>query len=375
MRQRTKELWVIPTIIALATGVPLGAAFMLLGLWLAGTPIHPSFSIEWVWRALSASLPVWVTVAVLSVAAIITGLLFRQRARTAEEAAEKHFAVQSLRNAEDRMAKLTEEHAAEIENLNSKEPRLHGVWNNAQTFWHMGKQGEAPRMQIGGWIDLTSSNTKETLYLLAAYIGDSRAQTFMGTEVKPGVVNRAMVMLFIVPPLATDTTRPFTATIVVEDQFNRRYQLPTHEFRATPARTPAPPPSLEGREPILHASWLGDSAWGWVSSHPEEDPIYVIRGDVTLLMDNIKEPVIITGVEIEGAESLGTFDNFKLDPGQPVTRGVRLHFRGKAPAGNDYYALQLVFKDLRGNRYPSHRFNPLPIPERVGVQRGAGNVL
>ena len=35
---------------------------------------------------------------------------------------------------------------------------------------------------------------------------------------------------------------------------------------------------------------------------------------LTLLMDSIKESDCITGVEIEGAESLGRFDNFKLDP-------------------------------------------------------------
>jgi hypothetical protein len=98
----------------------------------------------------------------------MAGLLFRQRARTAEEIAQKSSAIQSLRNAEDRIVKLTEKHVAEIESLNSKGPRLHGVWNNAQTFWHLGRHGDDPMMQIGGWIDLTSSNTKDVLYLLAA---------------------------------------------------------------------------------------------------------------------------------------------------------------------------------------------------------------
>jgi hypothetical protein len=40
----------------------------------------------------------------------------------------------------------------------------------------------------------------------------------------------------------------------------------------------------------------------------------LIRGDVTLLMDNIKSPEYITGVEIQGAEWMGTFDNFVLNP-------------------------------------------------------------
>lgn len=372
MNPRTKELWVIPIVIGLATGIPLGTAFMFLGLWLAGTPIHVSFSLQWIRVALSSSLPMWITLIVLGVTAFILGLFFRQRARTAEERVQRESANHLLRDAMDQINKSEKEHVAEIEKLKAREPKLHGVWNQSQATWHMGRWGEAPAMQVAGWIDLTSSDTKETIHLLAAYIDDTRAQTFTGARVNPNAVNRVMLLCHMVPPLTTDITRPFTATIVVEDQFNRKYQLPTQEFRATPGLAPVSPSSLEDPAPVLHASWRGDSAWGWGSSHPEEDPIYLVRGDVTLLMDNIKEPAIITGVEIEGAESLGNFENFKLEPNQPETRGMRLYFRGKAPEGNDYYTVQLIFKDLRANRYPTalHRFNPLPIPERVGIQRG-----
>lgn len=57
MNQRTRDLWVIPSIIALATGIPLGAGFLFLGLWLAGTPIKPAFSLGWLKAALLTSLP------------------------------------------------------------------------------------------------------------------------------------------------------------------------------------------------------------------------------------------------------------------------------------------------------------------------------
>jgi membrane protein implicated in regulation of membrane protease activity len=364
MNQRTKELWVIPAIIALVTGIPLGGGFMFLGLWLAGTPIRPSLSLEWLKLALFASLPVWVTLVVLLVAVVLSGLFLRQRARTAEETERKN-------HLEDQIAKLNQEHDAEIEKLNAKEPRLHGVWNNSQTFWHLGRKGEEPMMQIGGWIDLTSSNTDGAIYLLAAFINGQRSDIFMDVAVKPNIVNHDQVMLFMVPPLETDATRPFNATIVVEDQYNRKHELPAHTFRATGQPPPAAM-NIEKPSPALHASWRGDSAWGWATALPEEDPVYMVRGDVTLLMDNITEPVIITGVEIAGAESVGNFDNFQLNLRQPVTRGMRMYFRGKAPKGTDDYTVQLVFKDLRGNRYPTmeHRFKPLPIPERVGIQRG-----
>jgi hypothetical protein len=158
----------------------------------------------------------------------------------------------------------------------------------------------------------------------------------------------------------------------VEDQFNRKHHLPSHEFRATPGPKPPPTAKIERQTPILHASWSGNSDWGWATARPKEDPIYMLRGEIMLLMDGIDQPVTITGVEIEGAEFMGKFDNFELGPDRPETRPMKLYFRGEAPKGIDDYDVRLVFKDLRGHRYPivQHRFKPLPIPERVNVERG-----
>lgn len=368
MNQRIKDVWVIPTTITLVAGI----GFLFLGPWLTGTPIRPSFSLAWLKIALLASLPVWVTLTMLVMAAVFGGLFLRQKSRTREESAQKDSAVKDARQLKEQIEKLEQQHGAEIDRLKSNEPRLHAVWRENQTFWGDGRKGEEPLMQIGGWIDLTSSNTEEVLFLLAAYIEGQRSDIFMEVAVKPHMVNREQVVLYMIPPLATDATKPFSATIVVEDQYNRRHVLPTHSFRGIGKQRPVPAAAAEKAGPVLLTSWRGDSAWGWASAHPDMDPIYVIRGELTMVVDNVDAPVTITGVEIEDAQTIGTFENFKLDPGQPQTRAMRLHFRGKAPKGNDYYTIQLTFKDLRGNRYPTveHRFHPLPIPERVAIERG-----
>jgi hypothetical protein len=365
MNPKTKELWVIPTIVAFATGIPLGAGFMFLGLWFAGTPIHASFSLEWIKLALSTSLPVWVTLTVLAVAAIIAGLFFRQRARTDEERAQRVSAIRSIGHAETQIDKLNEEHASEIEKLKEKEPKLHGVWNQSQAFWHLGRQGEAPMMQIGGWIDLTSSNTKDVLFLLAGYICERRSQIFMDVEVKPNVVNRCMVMLFMIPPLETDTAKSYDATIVVEDQYNRRFSLPLQRFRATPGQTPFPPVPAKPA-PKLHISWRGVSGWCWVQHEGER--VLRISGDGPTLLENVQEKIIMTGALIEGAEFVGVFDNFELSPGEPTFRGMNLDFKGVNPEGKAPVTVKLIFVDLRGNRYPTSEttFKPLSSPKQHG---------
>jgi hypothetical protein len=202
----------------------------------------------------------------------------------------------------------------------------------------------------------------------------------MPVSVKPDFVQDEMVMLFFSPPLSSEQGEPFNATIVLEDHRNRLYELPNFTFRPTPSgQSPPPiqqlPPPKPGDTPVLHASWNGGSSvWGWATPFPDEDPVYVIRGTATMILDNIKEDVLITGVEIEGAETLGTFEKFTLEPGRVRSFGLIMHFRGKAPKGNDYYTVQLVFRDIRGNRYPiePYKFHPLPIPERVEIERGRG---
>lgn len=100
-----------------------------------------------------------------------------------------------------------------------------------------------PAMQIAGWIKLSSSDTDEILYLLSAFINDRRADIFMDVTVEPGELQDCSVMCFFEPPFETDPNMPFTATIVVEDHKNRRYELPRQTFRATPPASSFPIPT------------------------------------------------------------------------------------------------------------------------------------
>lgn len=240
MNQKTKELWVIPIVVALATGIPISAVFMFLTAWLTGVPIHNPLSLGWIRPALAAQLPVWMTLLIIAVAAILAGLNIRQRARTEEERAQKASLRLRAESAEQELDKARANHTAEIKKLKQSGPKLHGVWNPAQTLWHMGSSGGKPAMQIGGWISLSTLGTDEIIYLLAAYIGDRQAAMRIDTEVAPHVVQECQIMTFFVPPLEDDPTKPFTATIIVEDHQNRRFELPRTTFRATPPPSQVP---------------------------------------------------------------------------------------------------------------------------------------
>jgi hypothetical protein len=129
--------------------------------------------------------------------------------------------------------------------------------------------------------------------------------------------------------------------------------------------------------PVLHASWRADSAWGWASSHPEQVPIYMVRGDVTVLMESIVEPVIITGVEIEGAASVGNFHNFQLTPNQPERRRIWVDFPDKAPegieSGNGYCGgLTVQLSEIVSQALVPWHFLTLELTSRLpGVHRDA----
>jgi len=85
MNQKLKELWIIPIIVAVTTGIPISALFMFLGAWSTGVPIHNPFSVASVKAALSSDFPLWESLIIIAGAAILLGFNFHQRARTEEE--------------------------------------------------------------------------------------------------------------------------------------------------------------------------------------------------------------------------------------------------------------------------------------------------
>jgi hypothetical protein len=220
--------------------------FMIWGAWYTGVKWHSPLSVEWFKTVLAASIPLWFFLITLIVGTLgtlkaiksekqrnILAVRCSQLESTADENSNLKSTNEQLRNAveglEDRLAKAQ-----------SNQPLLHGVWKTSQTFWHLGRKDAQPIMQIGGWITLTTSRTPQPLQILAAYIDGHRAELFLPVTVPPFRTYDRQVVLLMLPPLEIDATKPFTATIVLEDQRNVLHELPRHEFRATPPPAPSP---------------------------------------------------------------------------------------------------------------------------------------
>lgn len=79
MDQRTRERWLIPVVISLATGVPLGVAFLYLNAWATGATLRPPFTLGWLRSILVVQVPLW-GVMLFAAAMAVVVLYVRERA-------------------------------------------------------------------------------------------------------------------------------------------------------------------------------------------------------------------------------------------------------------------------------------------------------
>lgn len=355
MNQHTKDVYLIPSVIAVVAGLLL----IPVAAWFTNVPMRTVVTFAGIKNLWFAPLPAWVGFMFFAAALFAVYLYRRSRTELREEEQCTARLRQEAGIVQDQIKLIQRDHEAELAALKSKEPKLHGIWIPTQAYWAHGAHGTQAATQVVGWIDISSSNTKENIFLLAGYINGRRAQIFGDLTVKPGVVNKSQVFLFFWPPLETKEGEPFETTIVVEDQFNRKYELPKQEFHSTPGQKPVPAFRVE---PKLHLAWR---FVGWCWTDVDE---VMITGDGTFVLDNVKGEVMFTGVKVEGAEVTDVFDGFTLKPGEPYFTGISVKFKGLKPKDDVPLKATLTFIDLRGNEYPvdEHEFKLLEHPERFG---------
>ncbi len=355
VNQKFVNEWVKPgvlgTIIMLA-GIPITA-------WALNQPMRSVLTFAGLKNLWFAPVSAWTVLFAILAVGFVAFLYRNALARAEEEKAHVALLRDDAGIFQDQIKRIRRDHQTELAALKSKEPKLHGVWIPTQTYWALGGHGNQPATQVVGWMDLTSSNTKENIILLAGYINGRRAQIFSNLTIKPGFVNKSQVFLFFWPPLEVKNGEPLETTIVVEDQFNRKYELPHQAFHSTAGQQQFPVPT---DEPKLHLAWR---FVGWCWTDVDE---VMITGDGTLVLDNVKEDIMFTGVKVEGAEVSDVFDGFTLKPSEPYFTGISVKFKGMKPKDDVPLKAKLTFVDLRGNKYPvdEYEFRLLEHPENFG---------
>lgn len=100
MDQRARELWLIPSVISLVSGIVFLIASLYVTAWATGVPLRHPFTLEWIESILFVRMPLWVFLLVLVATAAVMVYL---RTRTGKRSALREaFVSQQSRRAEIR---------------------------------------------------------------------------------------------------------------------------------------------------------------------------------------------------------------------------------------------------------------------------------
>ena len=192
MNQHTKDVYVIPSVITVVGGLLL----IPVAAWFTNVPMRTVVTFAGIKNLWFAPVSAWVAFMFFVAAVFVVYLYRRSRTELRDEEQRTARLREEVGIVQDQIKLIRRDHEAELAALKSKEPKLHGIWIPTQAYWAYGAHGTQAATQVVGWIDMSSSNTKENIFLLAGYINGRRAQIFGDLTVRPGVVNKSQVFLF-----------------------------------------------------------------------------------------------------------------------------------------------------------------------------------
>lgn len=129
--------------------------------------------------------------------------------------------------------------------------------------------------------------------------------------------------------------------------------------------------TIRGRKPQLHMAWHGSAGWGigGLLNKDGMESVLRIQGPVVITSSHLTESVIVTGIELKGAEYAGPyFQMFEVNPGETIKQHLMLNFRGLNPAKGRALTVNLSFVDIKGDRY---RLKPAALRAFPGLDNPA----
>lgn len=113
--------------------------------------------------------------------------------------------------------------------------------------------------------------------------------------------------------------------------------------------------AIRKKKPELYIAWHGSAGWGigGILNEKGMEQVLRIQGPVLISSSHLENPVIVTGIELQGAEYAGpNFQMFQIKPGETIHMTLMLNFRTEKPAPGKAFKANLTIVDIKGKRYP-----------------------
>lgn len=231
MNQRIKDLWVIPGIVSVITGLILGTLFMVWGASYSGAPLHSPVPLGWFGGVFSAKVPAWSVGVALFILSLTVGMYFKQVERV--RLANSHAAAQqaTLKRCSESMQDMQARHVEELNRLRAPEPVLHASWS--RDSWWTVEQGKREKMVcIGGTVTLQIDNIRETVTIVGVRIeGAELVSEFENFQIRQGVPAERWLSLSF-RGLEATPGEPLSVVIQFEDLKGRAFTTRPATFRS-----------------------------------------------------------------------------------------------------------------------------------------------
>jgi hypothetical protein len=219
VNQRTKDVYVIPSIITLGGGLLL----IPVTAWLTNVPMRTVFTYIGVKNLWFAPVPAWVPF--VSVFCLVIALVISIR-----YGKDKHRRVSALESAADAMQR---NHTNELQASRRPPAQMDVLWTPGTCWCGEDVVNGQDATYLRGMAHVSLRNVHVDITLVQAQVNGNEPAEFGPLFIRNGIAAEIELFIDTVPSLG-DRSEPLRATITFIDNRSRRYTIPEKTFEWNP---------------------------------------------------------------------------------------------------------------------------------------------